>query len=296
MRRERPGRRGLAVALLALAFGGCSDEPAPVERPPAARAVLRAQADISLLEGDSADVEIVRLDVTGLSADAFRRRLEALRGVRRHVWMPGVRDWLLVASTNPAPVSLARAMERFAADEQAGSVAEVFASYVGTVEEILPAFESKLVGEVLPQWFVTKEIPDLKDFSFDGLDADIADRLKTEIRSSQFVRRMLLKGNMLAENGRGKEGEREAVAEWAKVFKRNPRDPMLQERVEILRRNAQSCWDTLRIPQAMKCYETLYGINPNDASAVRNFGLCLKRIGKTEMAEKCFRRAEELSR
>ena len=33
---------------------------------------------------------------------------------------------------------------------------------------------------------------------------------------------------------------------------------------------------------------------PKDAAAVRNFGLCLKKIGRTELAEKVLGRAEEL--
>ena len=45
----------------------------------------------------------------------------------------------------------------------------------------------------------------------------------------------------------------------------------------------------------MKCYETLVLVRPDDATAVHNFGMCLKRLGKLDVAEKALERARRLS-
>ena len=46
----------------------------------------------------------------------------------------------------------------------------------------------------------------------------------------------------------------------------------------------------------MKCYETMLLVNPNDAAAVHNFGVCLKKIGKADLAEKVLDRARKLQK
>ena len=46
----------------------------------------------------------------------------------------------------------------------------------------------------------------------------------------------------------------------------------------------------------MKCFETMILIQPKNAAAVHNFGMCLKKLGKTEMAEQVLRRAETLNK
>ena len=46
----------------------------------------------------------------------------------------------------------------------------------------------------------------------------------------------------------------------------------------------------------MKCYETIILVNPKDAVAIHNFGLCLRKIGKSELAEKVLERARELAK
>jgi Flp pilus assembly protein TadD len=47
---------------------------------------------------------------------------------------------------------------------------------------------------------------------------------------------------------------------------------------------------------AMKCYETMLNIRPGDAAAAYNFGMCLKKIGKLDLAERVLGRARELMR
>ena len=110
----------------------------------------------------------------------------------------------------------------------------------------------------------------------------------------QVVRRLLLEGNMLAAKAKDKKGEEAAIDCWARAALRNPSDPMLRERIENLKRNAKGFLALNKVLQALKCYETIVLITPNDAAAVYNFGACLMKIGKRDMAEEVLKRGKEL--
>lgn len=290
--------RAVAAILLAFLAVGCSREKAETggarELSPA---VKEAVYRICKLERVSpADHSAKVLDVRGMSAADFRKALESFPGREVHVWMPGERDWLLVGSETTNRVSLAAALEAFAADQACTtSLPEVFASYVGTREEVLPAFKADLKGDVLPEWFVTKEVPEIRWLDTAGIDADILSAIRAEIRSVQVVRRLVLEGNMLAAKAKDKPSEEASIACWSRAALRNPNDPMILERMENLNRNAKAFLEAGKVVQAMKCFETIVLIRADDAAAVHNFGLCLKRIGKTELAEKVLKRGDELA-
>ena len=291
-------RRFAAIALAALAVAGCSKEGAqPLAKRDLSAPVREAIYRISKLERTSvSDHSAKVVDVRGMSAADFRRELEAFPGKDVHIWMPGEKDWLLIGNLSTNPVPLAKALEEFAADPKCMmSVAEVFASYAGTREEILPAFTSKLKGEVVPEWFVSKDIPEIKWLDTAGIDEDILKATLSEIRSVQIMRRELLRGNMLAAKATDKKGEEAATEAWAKVALRSPNDPMLLERIENLNRNAKGFVEVGKVLQAMKCYETVVLIRPNDAVAIHNFGMCLKKIGKLDLAEKVLAKAKKLA-
>lgn len=298
-------RRCAAIVLVVLAVVGCSrddDSASSVARPEMCSAVREAINSIVEMEREAlsvvgASVQYREMDVRGMTADAFRRQLEEFPGREVHVWMPGEKDWLLVGHMDTNRVSLAKAMEWFAADTNCTmSVPEVFASYVGTREEILPAFSNKLQGEVRAEWFVTKELPELNWLDVSGIDEDILNAVLTGIGVVQSVRRDILQGNMLAAQAKDKQGEEKAIEFWEKAAKENPNDPMLQERIANLNRNARGFLEVDKTLQALKCYETLVLIRPNDATAMHNFGMCLKKIGKLDLAKKVLKRAEKLSK
>ena len=293
-------RFGLAL-LAALVLVGCSkDESAstPSRVVPARKVsapVKEAIDRICQLEGSGCRVVSRRLDVSGLSAKDFQRELLACTGAVVHVWMPGERDWLLVSRCETNRTSLAEAMDLFAADTNCTtSVPEVFASYVGTREDVLPAFASNLRGDVVPEWFVTKDIPKIDWLDTAGVDEDILAPTLAEIRSMQVIRRLVLEGNMMAAKAKDKKGEDEATEKWARAALRNPTDPLLLERIDNLNRNARGFLEVGKVLQAMKCYETVVLIRPKDTAAVHNFGTCLKRIGKQDMADKVLERARQL--
>ena len=75
---------------------------------------------------------------------------------------------------------------------------------------------------------------------------------------------------------------------------RNPRDPMLLDRLDRLSRNAGALLSVGNVAAAAKCYETMVVIHPTDASAVLNYGMCLRRLGKKEMSNQVLKRAGEL--
>ena len=289
----------LGVALLVV---GCSKET-KVEAPPTAECVKDAVRAIYRLESATvaagARPAFTSLDVAGLTAKELEKKLKAFANpARTHLWMPGAQKWIVVEHPSTNGVSLARAMEAFAGDEAcAVSLPETFASYAGTLEEVLPAFAAKLEGEVVPEWFVTKKVPALAWLRTDeAIDADILAPTLAEIRSMQVVRRVVLEGNMAAAAATDKKSEEAATEKWAKAFLRNPNDPLLNERREHLRKNALAFLGVNKPVQAMKCFETLVLINPKDAAAVYGFGKCLELIGRADMAKDVLKRAEDLER
>ena len=291
-------RRIAAITFAVLAVAGCSkDAPQSLAKHELGASVREAIYRIGKLERTSVSEHSAKVvDVSGMSAAEFLRTLEEFPGKDVHVWMPGEKDWLLIGNLSTNAVPLAKAMEEFAADPKCmTSVAEVFASYAGTREEILPAFERKLKGEVVPEWFITKEIPEIKWLDTADVDEDILKVTLSEIRSAQVMRREFLRGNMLAAKATDKKGEEAATEVWAKVAIRSPNDPMLLERIDRLNRNAKGFLEVGKPLQAMKCYETVVLIRPNDPVAIHNFGACLMKIGKRDLAEKILAKAKKLA-
>ena len=279
----------LVAASAALALRHFSRDAKPKLPPPSpGEAVKAAAADIEALEFPSGrgEGEIAELvDVGEMDAAEFRRRLESFPGKCVRLWMPGERHWLLVGRREAA-LPLAAALERFAADSGLGSPVGAFASYAGSREEVMPAFEEKLDGKVVPQWFVTREVPRLDWIDFAGIDADIAAETRAEIRSMQVVRRLVLEGNIAAAKADDEKALDDAVDCWVRAAKRNPRDPMLLDRLDRLSRNGETFFRLGKFQQAMKCYETVIAVRPRDEEAIANFAACLRRIGRSDLADK----------
>ena len=284
-----------AVAAL-LAIVGCSKKAETLTDDYVFAPVTNAVRLIRILENPSGDANAVTskvLDVRGFTANDFRRELERFPGKEVHVWMPGRQLWLLVGRTSTNSVSLAAAMDALTLDEGCPSLPEIFANYAGRREDVMPAFSNDLKGEVVPEWFLTREILPVGWLDSSGIDDDILRATLAEIRSMQVVRRVALEGDMLAAEAKDKEGEEKAAAAWARALLRNPRDLFVLERLDRLARNARGFLEVGKVLQAMKCYETMVLVRP-DSRNVRSFGLCLKKIGKLDLAEKVLARADEL--
>ena len=287
------------LVLVACVLAGCSrEEKRPVRK--TCDAVKAAVRGIYRLENavtnDAARPKFVTLDVVEMTADELKKKfLECGDLESAHLWMPGEISWVVVCHKPGTTVSLAKAMDAVADDPSCTvSVPEVFASYVGTLADVMPAFDSKLEGNVVPEWFVPEVVAAIPWIDGTDVDGDILKAVSDEVRSMRNVRREVLKGNMAARQAKDKKGDEAACEFWARAALRNPNDPLLLERIANLEQNARAFLEGGMPVQAMKCFETIILIQPKNASAVHNFGLCLRKIGKKELADQVLKRAEML--
>lgn len=264
--------------------------------------VFLAGTDADWKDADASVAEngiVVRaVDVRNMKAGDLWRILKGAPNESAHLWMPGEEDWLIVARPEPRNVRAEAMMDVFLREAcfadltaaKCDTLTRFFASYVGTLAEILPAFNDNYAAVVKPGDFVSRAIPPTDWIDWTGVDEAVLRTIRAEMRSFQNVRRTVLEGNLLAESRKADE----AVEAWARAAKRNPDDPFLLERVEKLKTNAQAFIKVNNFPMAMKCYETIVVIYPDDAAAVFNLGLCLKKMGRMELADEVLTRAREI--
>ena len=247
-------------------------------------------------------VLVWRLVVKDMPADEFKAAVESFPCPSAHLWMQGADEWTLVGRRTPRKVRLDAMMDVFSrtnafealAEAQTTALSDVFSSYVGNLSDVAGAFATttNLSVVVRPEFFVTKEIPPLDWVDRGDVDEDICRETLAEIRSMQVVRRLIIEGDLLAAEGKSDE----ATETWSRAMKRNPHDPMLIDRLGRLARNASTLIKVGNVAAAAKCFETIVVINPTDASAVLNYGMCLRRLGKKEMSDQVLERAKELSK
>lgn len=243
------------------------------------------------------------MDVRGLTASRFRARLKSFSLESFHLWMPGADQWVVVGRNVPRQIKLSAMLDVFNREglfedlsrANCETLPEVFANYVGERQDVMPAFAAlESSAEIRAENFITKDVRPVAWISSEGMDEDIASSVLAEIRSMQVVRRLVAEGNLIASSAASKKDEERATESWARAALRNPNDLMLLERIDRLGRNARGFLEVGKLLQAMKCYETMVLIRPNDASAVHNFGMCLKKVGKADLAEQVLSRAKKL--
>ena len=245
-----------------------------------------------------------RLDVKDMTAESFKACVEGFPCPDAHLWMQSFDEWTFVGRRAASVVKMDAMMDVFAregafellAEAKATALSDVFANYVGSLSDTADAFKGgDLSVKIRPEFFVAKEIPKIDWIERGDVDEDIYRETLAEMRSMQVVRRLVIQGSLTAE--KGEEENADAATEiWSRAFRRNPRDPMLLDRLDRLARNAGALIRMGNLAAAAKCYETMIVINPTDASAVFNYGICLKRLGKKEMSEQVLERAKELSK
>lgn len=82
-----------------------------------------------------------------------------------------------------------------------------------------------------------------------------------------------------------------AVALWAESAKINPDDPILMNLGDILDMDARRYLAIGNVNGALNCYENRAEIFPDDVATIHNFGVCLKKAGKSDVALRAFKRA-----
>lgn len=252
-----------------------------------------------VLKGDGLWAECI--DARAMSLAEFKKTLQSVPFDCVHIWMPGEFDWLIVGRRADSRPRLEDMMELFSLEDafedlvasKCDAVPVLFASYAGTREDVMPAFDGQPMSALArPEYFVTKEALSTDWLDYDGVEPDIRDMVRHEIRSMQIVRRMLLVGVMQAERGE----EDKSVEAWAKVALRSPGDTMLVERLDRLSVNAQAFLKLGKTAMAARCYDTMAQIIPNDPLPVYNYGLCMRQLGEHELAERAMKRADELGK
>ncbi len=239
------------------------------------------------------------LDVRATTAADFRGMLAGFPCAATRVWMPGENDWLLTGRLEPCRLKLDVLLDSFLpegamedlAQAECGSYPELFASYVGMREEILPAFQGDLGSQVRAECFIPREIPEIGWLVQGDTDDDIWNSVRREIRSMQVVRRMIAEGNLQALRNGGIDA---AIDKWATAALRNPHDIMLLDRLYRLAVNGRAFERIGNLKGAAKCYETMVSVRPKDAAAMARYADCMRRLGYKDIADAAAKRAKEL--
>lgn len=247
---------------------------------------------------DGGEVAIV-LDVRKMTAARFKEILSAIPHSKAHLWMISERDWLVTARKEESPRLCSDILSLFSfgpafdvfLDATIEAPWDVFASYAGEIGETMGAFAGDLSVEVRPEFFVSRDIPEVKWLERDDVEEDIFANILRETRSVQVVRRVILEGNMFF---REKGDSEKAISKWASAYLRNPRDSMLLERLYTLAVNAKAFSEIGNLKGAAKCYETMISVNPRDIAALEEFSKVTARLGMLEVSRAAKARAKKM--
>ena len=154
---------------------------------------------------------------------------------------------------------------------------------MGTRKDILPAFKDDAAQALVrPEHFLSAEVPDIAWISPKEMDADIVAGLAECINRAQAVRRMVVRGNVLARERKMDE----AIEAWSKANVSNPHDTMLQGRLFQLVVNARALSNFGRIADAAQCYDILFAVCPSDLGVAEEYFNALTALRRTEDAAK----------
>ncbi|MCR5413668.1 MAG: 3-deoxy-D-manno-octulosonic acid transferase [Kiritimatiellae bacterium] len=254
-----------------------------------------AGGDWSSLVGRLAErgVLVCAVDVRKMSAGGFRDMLESFPCPEARLWMPGVGDWVVTGKMKPAKLKMDALLGLWTqndgfvssrADEAGcGSVQELFANYVGSRKDVMPALEgTNLSFNVTARHLLPVEMPDLDWIDPAGVDADIVLSLADSIRMTQEVRRRIVAGDVLASCGKTDE----AVKAWGEAYVSNPRDTMLLDRLYTLIVNARAFSNFGKTGAAAQCYDIYFAIRPDDLHVAEEYAKSLEILGRAADARK----------
>ena len=236
------------------------------------------------------------------------------------LWCVGLNDWVAVGADSGKPVNVLadEALELFerrnAFDDlvaaSSPSVADLFSCYVGAEADVtpalaqVPAFDSLRAawtaprlafapppdgalaalrpGNLLPlrpantAWFIRGTA-----------DPAVYVALTNRIAIVQSSRRTVLLGFDEADRGKADD----ALAFWTRAAQANPRDPLLRALADSLDLEGRRRLRVGDANGALRCYENRILVSPDDAAAIHNFGVCLKKSGQVEIAARAFSKA-----
>ena len=269
---------------------------------------------IPALEGDRI---CKRLDARVLPASRFKRVLEeyAARHGGWRLWCIGEKDYILTPSVlRTADFYLDAFADDalFAGFVEAGilSPADLFACYVGTDYDVMPALANvESSGPVMGILDVLR-LPFSKDGELGVRATDFASdppapikwlvpgsigdeeftSFTNRIERARTARVTALKGFI----ARSKGQESEAVALFTEAAKTPCGDPILQNLADMLDLEGRRFLAIGNANAALRCYENRSEIFPSDVATIHNFGVCLKKAGHPEEAARVFIQAVAL--
>ena len=257
------------------------------------------KASAKLVEPDG--VMARTIDVRGKTMKDLAKELKKFPCRSAHLWMVGIDDWVLVGRKTPAAVKLSTVLDLFASDggfedlETAKCLGaeDIFANYVGDMADIAGVFdqEKKSLEPVRAQYVMTEKLAPISWIEVDeAMDPEVAKILSDGIRSRRNMRKMVIEGNILADDQKIED----ATKLWAKASLGNPNDAMLLDRLDRLWKNADTFVKVGNFATAAKCYETYLMIRPNDWQSAEALSFCLQQLGKKSLSQQVHDKAMKL--
>ena len=242
---------------------------------------------------------VLLVDMRKMTVGEFGKILKAIPGEDIHLWMPSENDWVLTTRMKKSVRDLDAMLDVLTRDDAFDDLAkancealpDIFASYVGTREEIVGAITGDLGAKARCEFFVTKDEPLIDWIKQGRAEADIWEATGRQINSAQTARRNIIKGNILSLQ---KDKVEDAYEMWAKANRQNPNDTMLLSRLHLLAVNANAAEKIGNFTLAAKCYETMIAIRPRDVPAMTRYAKVMKTLGRQELANLVLKRAHEL--
>jgi tetratricopeptide (TPR) repeat protein len=217
------------------------------------------------------------------------------------LWILDESDWMITGSKAASTVSASSIFDLFMnetafeviASAGISSPGDLFANYAGALKEIYGAFDTGgLDAAVRPEFFLTKQIPEIKWIDFGTIDYDIAEDFSRRIRTVQVIRRLSVEGSILSLQGKMDK----AIDAWSRAYTRNPGDVFLLERMEVLAKNAKVFEQVGNLKGAAKCLETLISINPQDVYSLKEYSRITMRLGMKDISKLTLSRVEKLEK
>ena len=239
------------------------------------------------------------IDMRKMTVGEFGKILKAIPGEDIHLWMPSENDWVLTTRMKKSVRDLDAMLDVLTRDDAFDDLAkancealpDIFASYVGTREEIVGAITGDLGAKARCEFFVTEDEPLIDWIKQGRVEADIWEATGRQINSAQTARRNIIKGNILSLQ---KDKVEDAYEMWAKANRQNPNDTMLLSRLHLLAVNANAAEKIGNFTLAAKCYETMIAIRPKDVPAMTRYAKVMKTLGRQKLADLVLKRAHEL--
>ena len=265
-------------------------------------------------------VAALRLDARLLSRARLKGVLADFRAVfpNYRLWCTGRSDYVLVSGGNlllDEILALFDNPKAYAAFASAGVVSpvHVLACFVGSDAEVWPALaDLPAFGHARAAWTAPRlafsppptnhlaavrapnltpyYVPETPWLMRGVADPGVYALLTNGVRNVQAARREILVGFDAAERGAATN----ALEHWSTAAKTNPRDPLLRGLADSLDLEGRRYLRIGNVGGALRCYENRLLIRPDDVAAVHNFGVCLKKSGRFDVACSVFAKAVKM--